>query len=480
MNRPFIEHPAQFPADQVTKINVSVVGHNFAPQCATLVVEDIVVYVLPDDSSLPIVLPGQTRYAVSSAATGSNIGPPILSAGSATNPPSPNNSWSITGGNDDGVFAIDENGQITTLLSLAGLDYVDDLATVLLEVVVFTDHGASDPEIVTIFVTQDGSQQTTGPIDGLVVDATNMAPIVITTAVPHNLMDGNQVRISGVLGNTDANGDFFVSILSNLTFELDGSSGNGAFLPSPDARWVLLDGTGGIAIDFSQFINDAALLTCAREVFGLGPGSPISESQVTSATHLDCSCRGGEAIADLQGIRFFTNLEFLALDNNLLQNIDPIIGLTNLTDLRLAGNLITDITTNNPFASLVNLVTLDLSENQIRDSNAFSTLENLDFISLKSNRICELASLVALTELGESLGITAGDSVILDDNPLNNTEALNQISQLEATGAFISTNDLFFEDCTLPFSLIILERWPEITVDEFAFLFNNRAPCNDP
>jgi hypothetical protein len=54
------------------------------------------------------------------------------------------------------------------------------------------------------------------------------APIVVTSAA-HGLPTGAYVKVASVVGNTAANGNFFVTALSGSTFSLDGSTGNGAY-----------------------------------------------------------------------------------------------------------------------------------------------------------------------------------------------------------------------------------------------------------
>ena len=53
------------------------------------------------------------------------------------------------------------------------------------------------------------------------------SPIVITTSDPHNLCANDQVEITNVEGNTDANGTFIVTVINNRKFSLNGSSGDG-------------------------------------------------------------------------------------------------------------------------------------------------------------------------------------------------------------------------------------------------------------
>jgi hypothetical protein len=59
-----------------------------------------------------------------------------------------------------------------------------------------------------------------------VLNATNASPIVITTADTTSLHTGDQVTVHGVLGNTNANQTFTISVLSPTTFVLLGSTGN--------------------------------------------------------------------------------------------------------------------------------------------------------------------------------------------------------------------------------------------------------------
>lgn len=61
-----------------------------------------------------------------------------------------------------------------------------------------------------------------------ITNATNATPIVITAA-GHGLTSGAKAYISGVLGNTGANGEWSVTYIDVDTFSLNGSAGNGAY-----------------------------------------------------------------------------------------------------------------------------------------------------------------------------------------------------------------------------------------------------------
>ena len=62
-----------------------------------------------------------------------------------------------------------------------------------------------------------------------ITDATNASPIVVTTSAAHGFADGNFVQISGVTGNTAANGIYGITLISDTAFSLRLTSGNGAY-----------------------------------------------------------------------------------------------------------------------------------------------------------------------------------------------------------------------------------------------------------
>ena len=68
------------------------------------------------------------------------------------------------------------------------------------------------------------------PVSFTVTGATFATPIEITTSVAHGLATGDRVIVSGVTGNTAANGNFRVTPTSATTFTLDFSAGNAAWV----------------------------------------------------------------------------------------------------------------------------------------------------------------------------------------------------------------------------------------------------------
>lgn len=68
------------------------------------------------------------------------------------------------------------------------------------------------------FIPEKGNTNTNEGIgiDLEIIDATNTSPIVITTRTNHNLTRGTKVFIKGVLGNTNANGIYFIDVADQL------------------------------------------------------------------------------------------------------------------------------------------------------------------------------------------------------------------------------------------------------------------------
>lgn len=73
-----------------------------------------------------------------------------------------------------------------------------------------------------------------------VVDATNTTPITLTTTTQHSYLPGSRLRVSGVSGNTGANGVWILGGVTERTMVLLSSVGNGVYTgdglaqPAPD------------------------------------------------------------------------------------------------------------------------------------------------------------------------------------------------------------------------------------------------------
>lgn len=113
-----------------------------------------------------------------------------------------------------------------------------------------------------------------------IADATNAAPIVITTPADHGLLTGAVVTITGVRGNTAANGVFTITVLSPTTFELNGSVGNGAYLGG--GEYVFLTGLGTLGGTPAGTSGVGGPLV-GRLEWGVGGGHNIIEFDIPTA-----------------------------------------------------------------------------------------------------------------------------------------------------------------------------------------------------
>ncbi len=91
------------------------------------------------------------------------------------------------------------------------------------------------------------------PETGAISDASNKAPIVITTAGPHKLTTDMRAHITGVQGNTAANGTWTINVIDANKFSLDFSRGNDSYasggsytggLPNPRSLWGFVPDLG--------------------------------------------------------------------------------------------------------------------------------------------------------------------------------------------------------------------------------------------
>ncbi len=105
------------------------------------------------------------------------------------------------------------------------------------------------------FLDADGNVSNLSPISpavgiqgpgGAVIGATNTQPIEIQTGAAHGLVSGDIVLIQSVQGNTAANGTWEITVTGTDTFQLDGSSGDGAY--TSGGTWI----PGADEIDYTS------------------------------------------------------------------------------------------------------------------------------------------------------------------------------------------------------------------------------------
>ena len=172
---------------------------------------------------------------------------------------------------------------------------------------------------------------------------------------------------------------------------------------------------------------------------------------LTNLTNLEALDLNNSQIADLTPLTNLTNLEFLSMERNQMVDLPPLAGLTNLKFLWMKYNQISDLTS---LAALKNLENLSLSNNQIEDLTPLTNLTNLTVLSLSHNEIVDITPLTPLTNLrtlrlGDNqiedlapltanTGLSEGDEVFLEGNPLSNQAHSEQIPALKARGVRVS------------------------------------------
>lgn len=100
-----------------------------------------------------------------------------------------------------------------------------------------------------------------------VTNATNASPIVVTCSERCSVQTGDTVTISGVSGNTSANGSFTATYVGPTQFSLQGSTGNGAYTSG---------GTFAVTFPSTPTIGDTYVVEPAGYNHTIQPGGEYS------------------------------------------------------------------------------------------------------------------------------------------------------------------------------------------------------------
>ena len=126
-----------------------------------------------------------------------------------------------------------------TGLAAVDLDYLLRNQSVTQSSLTFTATAAT----AVLQAIRDAVAKLPTPLTISVAGASNASPITITTALPNGLQTGAQVTLDGVLGNTAANGTFTITVTGPTSFQLDGTTGNGAWTSGGTIRFTAYDAT---------------------------------------------------------------------------------------------------------------------------------------------------------------------------------------------------------------------------------------------
>jgi len=157
----------------------------------------------------------------------------------------------------------------------------------------------------------------------------------------------------------------------------------------------------------------------------LKPEGDIYASELASLTQLTARDAG---IKNLSGLEYCTGLSILVLSSNKISDISPLANLTGLTYLNLNSNNISNVSF---MANLTNLTYLNFGNNQITDISAVANLINLTEFRIQYNQITDISPLV------QNEGISTGDRVHLEENPLSSDSKNIYIPALQSRGVTV-------------------------------------------
>lgn len=187
------------------------------------------------------------------------------------------------------------------------------------------------------------------------------------------------------------------------------------------------------------------------KVLGKESHTEFTDDELATVTHLKVTDRGGTWLIQseltllarcINLTEFEMNVQVPGLDLSPLgrlqkltkltlggiSDLSPLVSLINLTDLKLTRN---NLTVLHPLMGLVNLQKLNLQHNNIVNLRPLTALVNLQELNLQFNRI------VDLKPLADNSGLSQGDIVMVERNPLSKMSRDQHIPALEARGVII-------------------------------------------
>ena len=215
-----------------------------------------------------------------------------------------------------------------------------------------------------------------------------------------------------------------------------------------------------VEFDNSVDIPDPNLRAEIERELGRTSIAPITAADMESLTMLDADRAD---ISDLTGLEAAINLTQLNLSVNNLSDISSLSGLSNLTYLRLDDNSISDISS---LSGLTNLTRLELGKNNLSDISAVSGLTNLAWLELWNNSISDISVVSGLTKLTllhlgknnisdlsplvSNAGLERGDTVDVDENPLNAVSLNTHIPTLKSRGVEVRFDTVAVQPVDIP------------------------------
>ena len=144
----------------------------------------------------------------------------------------------------------------------------------------------------------------------------------------------------------------------------------------------------------------------------------VTGARLAAISRLSLSSKGITSLktGDFAGL---TNLQYLYMNRNSINDISALANLTSLINLELHSNSISDIS---PLANLTSLTNLNLMHNSISDISALENLTSLTNLGLNNNSISNISVLEHLTSL---------KTLLLSRNSISNISVLEHLTSLK-------------------------------------------------
>lgn len=141
-------------------------------------------------------------------------------------------------------------------------------------------------------------------------------------------------------------------------------------------------------------IADDAIRETIEKILGKSSGEVISETEMTTVTHLEVTRQG---VTDLTGLETATELKTLRLAHNKITDLTPLSDITKLALVHLHDNNISDL---EPLSNLTQTVELGLAENsEINDISALAGMTKLKHLNLADTPITDISALSEFIDL---------------------------------------------------------------------------------
>ncbi|HYX31346.1 MAG TPA: hypothetical protein VE863_22615, partial [Pyrinomonadaceae bacterium] len=283
------------------------------------------------------------------------------------------------------------------------------------------------------------------PAAKAITGATNTNPITITSAA-HGFSNGDVVYISGVLGNTNANGEYTIGGVTTNTFNLTGRAGNASYTANTGSVYKLTKSANGAIVPYGAGLKGHILIQVVdangvardvtREILSMG----ITEGEPNSIVMLQrplwaAFTQGQRDASSSTGTNYLTyilNSTYMGADGEILiDSTHPTLNgtygyMTNIVDDTSSGQpKRSDVPPSNAMATLMSGTPGANwpSWNAIVPINVYNVQEGCINGSLTQNAVYE-RGILNLVQVNMRNLVRWLDGVY-DNNLLQNTNALS-------------------------------------------------------